>query len=383
MSARPAVLHILSDWKWTGPAEPVANLCRALWQKGFPTRLACAAPPPGQERSLASEARERQLDPVVDLHLDRRPNFVHNWQDVRDLAEIIDREGVAIVHVHSTHDHYIGSRAAQRANNRPFVIRTNHTGAPLRPGLFGRWLLRGRASGWVAYSRACLEADCRDFRVPIEHGAVIEGAIDLERFTPRVDGSAKRAELGFGPEDVVFGVVARIQPHRRFPVILKALQTALAKDPRVRGLILGRGTRQEELVDTPLKEMGLADRVLHPGYRMDDYVECLAAMDALVFLVPGSDGSCRAAREAMAVGKPVIASRRGGLPELVEDGRCGLVIEDTAKGLAEAMLNLARDRDRRVELGRAASAKARARFRLDLQAQVIGDLYMGLARRAV
>lgn len=79
------------------------------------------------------------------------------------------------------------------------------------------------------------------------------------------------------------------------------------------------------------------------------------------------------------MGKPVIAARRGLLPDLVEDGVCGLVIEDTVENLAEAILRLARDRTLREKLGQAAAAKARDKFDIERQVEAIGNLYMRLA----
>jgi glycosyltransferase involved in cell wall biosynthesis len=124
--------------------------------------------------------------------------------------------------------------------------------------------------------------------------------------------------------------------------------------------------------------MGVADRIVFAGYRTDDYVSVLGAMDFMVYLVPGSDGSCRAAREAMAIGKPVIAARRGLLPELVEDGLCGLVIDDTPRNLAEAILRLAEDAELRRRLGSAAARKAAEKFRIETQVEAVLALYRAL-----
>jgi glycosyltransferase involved in cell wall biosynthesis len=82
----------------------------------------------------------------------------------------------------------------------------------------------------------------------------------------------------------------------------------------------------------------------------------------------------------MAMGKPVIAGRSGLLPELVEDGRCGLVTDDSeADKLAEAIMRLARNRSLREKLGRAAAAKAKEKFDIERQAEAIADLYRRLA----
>ncbi len=92
--------------------------------------------------------------------------------------------------------------------------------------------------------------------------------------------------------------------------------------------------------------MGLDKNVIFTGYRGgDDYLPVLQSMDVKVFLVPGSDGTCRAVREALASGIPVIAAKRGMLPELVEEGKTGRVIEDSAENLAAALLEMAADRE--------------------------------------
>ena len=357
----------------------MANLCRALSQKGYTVDLACIAGPPDQPVALEHKARERHIEPILDLRLDKRPNVLSNRHDIRALARMIDDEEIQIIHVHTTHDHYIGSRAARRANNRPRIVRSNHRGEPLPGHVLTRLFFRGSTHGWVAYSQSCLEKDCRTFGIREDLGVAVEGAIDLDRFQPGVGEPTKRAEFGFTEEHVVVGVVARIQPHRRFDVLIEAFRRALSVEPRLRGLVLGRGTRQKRLLADPLQDLGIDDCVVHAGYRKEDYVSCLACMDALVFLVPGTDGSCRAARELMAMGKPVIASQRGVLPELVGHERCGLVIDDTAENLSAAMIRLARNPDLRRELGSAAAEKARTRFTLDRQAQIVGDLYMRIA----
>jgi len=115
-----------------------------------------------------------------------------------------------------------------------------------------------------------------------------------------------------------------------------------------------------------------------PGYRTDDYVDFLAAADLKLFLVPGSDGTCRAVREAMALGKPVVASSRGMLPELVSHGVTGLVVEDTPDNLARAILLLAGQPDLRRKMGEAARESALRDFRPEKQAQQVGAFYEAL-----
>jgi D-inositol-3-phosphate glycosyltransferase len=83
----------------------------------------------------------------------------------------------------------------------------------------------------------------------------------------------------------------------------------------------------------------------------------------------------------MAMGIPIIASRRGMLPELVGDGERGLVIEDTPENLANAILKLAQDRERRIAFGQHARQFAREHFSLDRQADIVGGIYRELMER--
>ena len=379
IAPRPRVLHLFSDWKWTGPAEPIVNLVRQLRRQGYAVDLACARGPGYYQHSLEHRARERRVEPVLDFKLQKKFNFRANLSDLKRLSEYMEREEVQIVHVHTSHDHFLGSRAAQRCSSRPLVVRTNHRGEPLPAGFFMRLLVKGHTDGWVALTDACLDADMRSFDLNPTHCVVVEGTVDLERFSPENQYADVRPELGVKPDEVLFGIVARVQKHRRFQVLLPALAAAMKKEPTIRAMIIGRGTNFDALAREPVQELGIADRVILAGYRADDFPSYLAALDVKIFLVPGSDGSCRAVREAMALGKPILASRRGLLPELVEDGRCGLVVDDTEENLTRAILKLARHTELRRRLGRNAEAKARESFSLAKQVEIIGRLYERLA----
>jgi glycosyltransferase involved in cell wall biosynthesis len=163
--------------------------------------------------------------------------------------------------------------------------------------------------------------------------------------------------------------------HRRFDLLLDAVQRASKEVPSLRLFVVGRGTHQEEVARRPAARMGLGGRVVFGGYRAGDYVDALATIDFKVFLVPGSDGSCRAVREAMAMGKPVIATKRGMLPEIVIDGETGLLVDETPEALSHALVRLSQDADLRRRLGAAARTRALVRFSLDEQASAVESFY--------
>jgi len=101
----------------------------------------------------------------------------------------------------------------------------------------------------------------------------------------------------------------------------------------------------------------------------------LSVFDAGMLLVPGSDGSCRAAMQMAAMGKPLVVAQRGVLPEIVVDGETGIVVEDTAENLAEALLEMAQDAQRRRRWGEAGRRRMVEHFSLSRQADEVEEVY--------
>jgi glycosyltransferase involved in cell wall biosynthesis len=360
------ILHLLADWKWTGPAEPVLDLCLILRELGLDARLAANAPPPEASTSLLASARDRGLDLVTDFRFGRIP-----WpSQVRRLRDYIDREGIDLVHVHMTHDHLLGGRAARRAKRRPPVVRTNERAAPTKAHAASRFLFRRYCDGYLTCSQEALEADRAAFGLEGRAWKIPPG-MRLDRFDPSTPPA--RGALGVADDAFVVGVVARMQRHRRFDVLLEGIRRADV--PGLRVLVVGRGTHMNEVAVEPAKRMGLDPVVTFTGYRKDDYLNVVSSFDALLFLVPGSDGTCRAIREAMAMGKPVIGARRGMIPELVENGTTGLVIDDTAQNIAAAIGRLAGDRGAAREMGERGRARALERFDIRRQAEHVRGIY--------
>ncbi len=380
MRPRPRVLHLYSDWRWTAAAESIVNICRHLRRLGFPVDLACRRPPGNYPQSLEHHARERRIEPILDFGLNGESRNPFNaWEDVRALTEFIDREEVEIVHVHAGLDHYAGSRAAHKVNSRPFVIRTNHAGEPLPSGLAARWLMRGHTDAWVAPTRTCLERDMANFGIRHGRGIVVEEAVDLARFSPRAQDPGLRKSLGLAAEHKVAGIVTRVAPGRGLEQLLPALAVALEQEPSLRILVIGSEIERSALRE-PAARLGIReDRLLFCGYRGDDYPDYLRMIDFLLIPPAGCAGGCRAAREAMALGKPLVAPRNGALPELIEEERCGILAGSSGDEMSRAILRMARDADLRKRLGQAAGEKAHERFGVERQVEAMAELYLKLA----
>ena len=367
------ILHIISDWKWTGPAEPVVNLCAELQRRGHDVTLAIAKVYGDNQPVLKDNALKSCVKLFEGFTMRRRINL-SAFKDVRTIARYIKQEKFDIVHTHLTHDHALVSFALMGMKERPILVRTSHKGLPLKNSMGNRFLMR-HADALITVSEVAGLKDAESFSFTPDKVAVIQNAIDLERFVPRSKKESLMAELGIKSSDVVVGIVARLQRHRRYEVFLEAMKHISKTHPHIKAIIVGRGTYAEEVAYRPVREMGLEDVVIMAGYRKDDYLDVLALFDMKVFLVPGSDGSCRAARELMAMGKPIIAAKRGMLPEIVEDGVNGLLIDDTPENLTEAIIKLASNMEMREEMGQKAKERTLSLFSLETQGERMEGFY--------
>jgi glycosyltransferase involved in cell wall biosynthesis len=229
--------------------------------------------------------------------------------------------------------------------------------------------------GMITFSEKARREDAEHFGLPLERMGKIAPALALDRYDSKKEFKNMRPDFGIGPNDTVIGMIARFQKYRRTEVFLEAVKTIVKKFPNIKVLLVGRSSQIGESVIQPMKRLGIEPWVVVGGYRTDDYIDTLACMDIFVFLMAGSDGTARALREAMAMGKPTIVADRGMLPELVDHGISGLVVRDTPELLAEATLQLLGHPEMREAMGKAAWEKAHREFRLDRQVEDIENFY--------
>ena len=379
------ILHLFSDWKWTGPAEPVLNLCQGLEGRGHDVTLAYQKPPFSVEDSLEKRVLREGLKATGQFHLNHALKIYHpssiwnNFDDISKLTDFFKQEKFDILNVHQSHDHVLGGISARRSGHPILIIRTDHKRDPLKPTLGNRFLISKLTDGMITFSEKARQEDSEHFGLPIERVCKIPPALDLNRYHPQREFKDMRPVFGIGPKETIIGMVARFQKYRRTEVFLEAAQIIVKEFPNIKVLLVGRSSQMEESVIKPIKRLGIEKWVVIGGYQTNDYLDTLACMDIFVFLMAGSDGTARALREAMAMGKPAIVADRGMLPELVEHGITGLVVEDSPEKLASAALQLLRHPELRATIGKAAYQRAHQEFRLDRQVEAVEGFYRKMA----
>ncbi len=372
------ILQVTSDWKWTGPAEPMLRLALALRDRGHEVALAAPEPLRPSGRSLVSEARAAGLAPSLAFAPGRGLALPRDARDALALRRFVAAHGVEVVHAWHTRDHLLAVAATAGRRKQTAIVRSLRTADPPSAAPWTRWLLGPATDALVCVSPGSAER-WRPLRGARPIFGVF-GAVDPTRFHSAPGDPAVRESLGLKPEHRVVGIVARVQPHRRFDLVLKAALELFRVDRAARLIVIGRGTRHAELVQEPAIRLGIADRVVFAGYRTEDYAEILRTIDVFTMLVPGSDGTCRALLEAAACGVPAVVSPRGALPELVVHGVTGLVVPETSNALAEAWGALLQDSERRAALGKAAAERAQRLFVPERFAAEIEAIYAAALR---
>ena len=359
------ILHLYSDWRWTGPAEPVLQTCLGLQQRGHEVLIACPRHPDDKisDETVEGKIAEYGLPCTTQFRLSRYLGLADTWHDWRALPDFIRTREFDIVHTHLSHDHGIGTVCTRKLGaGRPLLVRTLHKRSVLKGSLINKVLLNRLTDGMLVYTDEFRQAYIDRLAIPSEKIRVLPMVIDLQRFRPDCEGRNLRPELGLPAGSPVIGLVTRFQKYRRMEVFLDAAAAVIAEVPEARFVLLGASSQMQSTVWEPIKARGLEAQVIFGGYRMDDYVDTLAAFDIFTLLMPGFDGTARAVREAMAMGIPCVVSNYGMLPDIIRDGETGRVTPLEAEPLAAAWLELIRNPERRREMGAAARADAVERF---------------------
>jgi glycosyltransferase involved in cell wall biosynthesis len=372
------ILHITSDWKWTGSASPMLELLLAQRERGDEAEFVCASPPDGADGSLREHAIAVGVAPVLEIGRGRGVKPWRDRGDLKRLRNLFTQHSFDVVHAWHTRDHLlvVAAASASRRSGCTRLVRSYPSAVPIADRPWNRWLFGRASDGLLCVSPGAAARNAGLCRGGAVAGAF--GAVDLDRFRPGPRNDALRARLGLASEQRVLGVVARVQAHRRFDLLFAAVAPLLRAEPLVQLLVVGRGTRIDALAKEPARRLGIENRVVFAGYRRDDYAEVLRCIDVFTLLVPGSDGGCRALLEAAASGIPAVTTARGALPEIVIDGETGLVVEEEAQAFTNAWGCLLRDSARCAEMGAAARRRAESEFSRTQYAETVDRLYRAL-----
>jgi glycosyltransferase involved in cell wall biosynthesis len=282
---------------------------------------------------------------------------------------VLRRNRPALVHCHTGRANWVGGLGARWA--RVPVLSTRRMDRRVKRGLRTRWLYHRLLSRVAAISPA-VERRLLDARIEPERIRVICSAVDPEALAPSAPREVLRAQLGATPATPCLLVAANLVRRKGVDVLLAAVA---ALDPRSRAVLWVAGDGPERAaLEAVAARLGLAERVRFLG-RRSDVPDLLEACD--VFVLPSRhEGLGVAALEAMARGRPVVASAVGGLAEIVVPEQTGLLVppEDSA-ALAAALERLIADLGLAQRFGAAGAKRVQEHFLAEQMVSAYETLY--------
>ncbi len=312
------VVHLDSHVPWRGGEQQVLYLTRCLHTRGHRSVVIC---PP--HSALYQRSQEAEL-PTEALHMRHELDLVAAWQ----LGRYLRRQHVEILHMHTPHAHTIGLLASKLAPQVRLVVSRRSDFAPGR-----NWLSRYKYAHpgiqYVAVSEAVRQVLIAS-GIPAQQVQTVYSGIDLHRFV-----EVPAAPPLFPTGTRVIGTAGHLAGQKGHRYLLEAIALLTRDEPRLGLVIAGDGALRAEL-EAQATALGITAHVCFTGFRRD----ILALIQSFEIFAFSSylEGLGTAILDAMALGKPVVATRAGGIPEAVQDGITGLLVSPRdPQALADAM----------------------------------------------
>jgi glycosyltransferase involved in cell wall biosynthesis len=321
-------------------------------------------------------------------------NFVQPLHPVKDVLILIDlirflkKERYHIVHTHNSKAGFVGRLAAKSASV-PVIVHTVHGFAfhdrepAWRQMLFRN--LERLASRWcdrmIFISQPLIEWALQERIVDRQKVLKIYSGIELTHFHPVTEDEKKslRRKWGIREESAVIGIVSKLWEGKGHEILIRAFKELKEEINDALLAIVGEGYLHGRLVNL-VHRLGLADSVIFTGFQMD-VSEIMATFDVAV-LPSLFEGMGRVLLEAMAMEKPVVASRVGGIPDLVHDGVNGILIAPgSVQELTSSLLKTLRNPVMAREMGKQGRKRIKAEFSVDTMVQSIQRVYHELLQK--
>ena len=355
------ILHTESSHGWGG--QEMRVFAELNWMRAQGHWVALAAHP-------SSQIAQRAYRAGIPFH----PLRTHKAQlplAALELAGWIKRKRIDVVNTHSSNDGWVAGLAARLAGRA--LVRSRHIEVDYPNRFWSGIAYRTLPHHVLTTSERIAGRMIDELKIPRERVTCIATGIDLQRFHPGVPGTL-RQQLGLANDVPLVGMVSVLRSWKGHATFLDAAALLLKPGRPIHFVIAGDGPGLTELTGKIAHEPW-RDHVTLLGHRTD-VENVLASLDVLVLPSYAHEGIPQIILQAQAMARPVVATRIGGIPEVVEDGATGLLIEprDPA-ALAEKISRLLEDASLRERLGAAARKSVEARHSLDDMGNRLLNLY--------
>ncbi len=362
-------LHVDTARTWRGGQNQVLLTVNGLRSIG--ERAALVAHPDGELRRRAEEGLD--LIPIA-------PRTEMDLSAAWKLSRLLKRLQPDVIHAHDPHGVAFASLALSLGSGSrtpvrpPALVAARRVDFHLKGNSFSRWKYR-QVNCFIAASEAIrlmLVAD----GIADERTVTVHEGIDIDHILAAPPVNVH--EAFFLPHGAaVVGNVAALVPHKGQRYLIDAARLVVQQLPDTRFVILGEGELREHL-EKQVREYHLEKHVLLPGFRTD-VIGCIKSFD-LFAMSSVTEGLGTSLLDAMASGRPIVATRAGGIPEIVDDEVTGLLVPPRDHhALADAIVRALKDPALRQRLGSAGFDRVRARFTVERMVAETAAVYKRLA----
>ncbi|MDM8535884.1 glycosyltransferase family 4 protein [Desulfobacterales bacterium HSG17] len=388
------IIHIITRLDMGGSAQNTLQTCLGLNKDKYDVTLVYGL-------SLESKMTDEEILSVQRLVESGKknsvsficlPSLVRKIDPLKDAAALVFliclllKKRPEIVHTHTSKAGILGRLAAWFARV-PVIIHTPHGHVfygHFRANLTAFFLIIEKIMSLITRRIIMLtkgeKNDCIKLCLaPVKKIMTIHSGVDIDVFAGSgTDRNNIKNQLGLEPDNIVIGTVGWLLPIKGPKYLLKAMFRVWQDFPDVKLLFVGKGDLRIEL-ETEAMKHGVLDKVFFAGWR-DDVHEIMHVFDIFV-LASLNEGMGRVIVEAMAAGKPVIASNTGGIPDLLSHGKNGLLVPPAdADALAHAILNLLLNPEKALIMGLNGKRKC-WNFSLDFMMEKLENLYDDLLKK--
>jgi glycosyltransferase involved in cell wall biosynthesis len=363
-------LHIDTARSWRGGQNQVLLTVNGLREAGH--RAALVAHPDGELRRRVEEGLE--LIPIASRS---EMDLAAAWR----LTRVLKRLEPDVIHAHDPHGVAMAALAlsmgaAARTGGSPALVAARRVDFHIKDNSFSRWKYR-QVDCFITASEAIRQMLIGD-GIPTNRTITVHEGIDLQHVNAAPPVNVH--ETFFLPHHApVVGNVAALVPHKGQRYLVDAAHLVVQEVPDARFIILGEGELRDHL-ERQVHEHHLEKHVLLPGFRTD-VLGCLKSFDLFV-MSSVTEGLGTSLLDAMACARPIVASRAGGIPEVVDDEVTGLLVPPRdPRALARAIVTLLSDPDLRLRLGQAGLQRVRRHFTVERMVAGTLAVYQRLAGR--
>jgi glycosyltransferase involved in cell wall biosynthesis/folate-dependent phosphoribosylglycinamide formyltransferase PurN len=384
-SKRPIrVLHVITRLIKGGAQENTLLTVLGLREKGYQVMLA-SGPTYGPEGEIATVVRRQNIELAIIPGLVRQVNPIKDLASLIKLYLLIRKYRFDIVHTHTSKAGIVGRLAAKLAGV-PIIVHTPH--GHVFHSYFGGFESRLYRFLEMIFSCFCdkiitLTDNCKNehlqFKIaPAKKFVTIPSGVKVEEFSGSFDNNDIKRELGISLERKVIGTVARIEPIKGVSFFVEAMPQVLEKFSSSHFLLVGDGS-QRDFLQKRVKELGISDNVTFTGIRQD-VSRMISVMDIFV-LSSLNEGMGRVLVEAGLMGKPSVATNVSGIPELVKNGKSGILVEPSSSSeLSKGIMDLLAHPEKAKLFGENAKKIMNEDFSAQKMVDKIDNLYKGLMK---